>query len=156
MTNVEARDARLDELIGRVATALRARVEAQRRAEERLASFAFTESAPVSGQAAGDEPDGADWLYFLLRALRLLGESDTVRLLRHLRDGGRSLADLPVLAGSGLGDRLAAADWIGGLASAGFVVRELERDRVVLAPLGAAMLDLLTEIEQRVGEDGQA
>jgi hypothetical protein len=173
MTDVEAREARdpqgalvaarPDELVGRVAAALRARVEAQHRAEERLASFAFTETAPAGGRHdAGDrardaaEPAGTDWLYFLLRSLRLLGEPDTVRLLRRLREGGRQLSDVAALAGSGRADRLAAADRVGELAAAGFVVRELESDVVVLAPLGAALLELVDEVERRAGEGGQA
>ena len=52
-------------------------------------------------------------------------------------------------------DRLVAADRVGRLASAGLVGRELESDRVALTPLGEALLDLVADLERRVGASGR-
>ena len=148
-------------LLEALAAGLRRRVAEQRRAEERLADFAFREAAPAGGGAAAAAPrPGAPagttaWRSYLLRTLRSAGEAETLALLETLRDGPRPLAGLA--AGQPwAGDRVAAADWIGGLAAAGFVSRELETDRVALAPLGAALLDLVVELERRLSAEPPA
>lgn len=144
-----------DELIGRLAGALRARVEAQRRAEDRLASFAFTEE-PATGRS---DPLGwggratVDWSYFATGALRIVGEPGTLRLLGLLRGNGLPLDELAPLIGSGEPDRLAVADRVGALTSGGLVVRELESDRITLTPLGTALLDLVDMIARRANPD---
>lgn len=161
-----------DALLDALVAALRRWVGERRRAEERLASFAFDErppgvvpsptTAPEPGQRA-DPGGGAAaevpvaWRYYLLQTLRVAGDPAVIALLERLRDSPRRLDDLAESArlarGAGAataGDRIATADWIGGLAAAGLVSRELEADRVALAPLGSAVLDLLAELEHRL------
>ena len=140
-----------DDLVGQVAASLRARVDAQRLAEDRLASFAFSEE-PVTRRPAppGEEVQaGVDWSYFALQAMRVLSEPTTVTILERLRGEGRLLDELVGLVGTGMTDRLSAGDRIGGLASAGLAARELESDRVTLTPLGEALLELVAEIARR-------
>ena len=141
-----------DDLVGQVAASLRARVDAQRLAEDRLASFAFSEE-PVTRRPAAprDEVEASvDWSYFALRAMRVLSEPTTVTILERLRGEGRLLDELVGLdPGTGMTDRLSAGDRIGGLASAGLAARELESDRVTLTPLGEALLELVAEIARR-------
>lgn len=139
------------DLVERVAVALRDRVAAQRRAEERIASFAFTEGRAPDTPDPGTSGDltAGDWCYFAGRALRLAGEPWTLQLLEALRAGGRSIDEIAASGGPGPHDRLAAADWVGGLASAGLVARELESGRISLTPLGEALRDLVAEIARR-------
>lgn len=142
-------------VVDRLSAALRAHVDARRRAEERLSSFAFSErpGASIPG-AADDATDGSpDWRHFAARTLRVAGDPGALRVLDRLRDGPVATA---VLAGALDPDergRLALVDRIGELAAAGLVARELERDEVTLAPLGEAVLDLVAEIERREGVD---
>lgn len=140
------------DLVVRLARALRMRVDSQRRAQQRLAAFAFTEapaSRPSDAAAAADSASDAE--YFLATAIRSSGDPATLRMLQGLRGGGRPLDELesPASAGSG---RLALADWIGSLTSAGLIVRELERDDVSLTPLGEALVDLVAEVVRRAAE----
>lgn len=138
-----------DELLGRIAAALRSRVLAQRRAEERLASFAFSER-PLAASGAGPAADsGIDWTWFVGRALRLVGDPAVLHLLEALRDGALPLEALAGLSTTTTTDRVALSDQLGGLATAGLLVRELESNRVSLAPLGEALLQLVTEIGRR-------
>ncbi|MFZ5853456.1 MAG: hypothetical protein ACOYXS_02990 [Chloroflexota bacterium] len=156
-----------DALLEALAAGLRRRVAEQRRAEARLADFAFREAEPSAGPAAAPPsaasrsaaPAGTTaWRYYLLRTLRSAGEAETLALLEMLRDGPRPIAGLavPSAAAPWAGDRVAGADWIGGLAAAGLVSRELETDRVALAPLGSALLDLVVELERRLNADPPA
>lgn len=128
----------------------------QRRAEERLADFAFGEAAATPARAAAPGPGApigtTAWRHYLARMLRSAGELETLELLEALRDGPSSLDGL-ALREPWRGDRVAVADWIGGLAAVGFVRRELETDRVSLAPLGVAVLELVAELERRLGAD---
>ena len=146
-------------LLEALAAGLRRRVAEQRRAEERLADFAFREPVPAAVPAAAPRSGGpvgtTAWRHYLLRTLRSAGEAGTISLLETLRDGPRPIAEIAV-GRPWAGDRVAAADWIGGLAVAGFVSRELETDRVALAPLGAAILDLVAELERRLGANPPA
>ena len=149
MDSVASSEAILD----RLATALRTRVDAQRTAEMRLASFAFSEQ-PASGRtdvtsAAGDTP--IDWRYYVLRALRVIAEPDSVQLLDDVRGDGRPLDELVRLFEPAAHDRLAVGDRVGRLAAVGLVGRELASDRVSLTPLGEALLDLLADLERRAG-----
>lgn len=139
------------DVVGQLAAALWDRVESQRRADDRLASFAFSEG-PATGRTESPvgQPDVVvDWPYFVLRAFRVLSEPATLPVLDAVRGDGRSLDELVGLVGSGTGDRLAAVDRVGGLASAGLAIRELETDRVRLTPLGEALLDLVAEVARR-------
>ena len=162
-----------DELLGRIAAALRSRVLAQRRAEERLGSFAFSErplagpgTAPGAGAALGvgaapgdssatgqlipmATESGTDWTWFVGRALRLVGDPAVLHLLEALRDGALPLEMLAGLPSTVTTDRVALSDQLGGLATAGLVVRELESNRVSLAPLGEALLQLVADIGRR-------
>lgn len=138
-----------DELLERIAAALYLRVQAQRRAEERLASFAFHERPVVDSGATPGVESGIDWVYFVTRALRLVGDPAVLRLLEALRDGGLALEALAGPTASGTTDRVALSDQLGGLATAGLVVRELESNRVSLAPLGEALLDLVADVVRR-------
>jgi len=140
-------------ILDRLATALRTRVDAQRTAEMRLASFAFSEQ-PASGRtdvtsSAGDTP--IDWRYYVLRALRVIAEPDSVQLLDDVRGDGRPLDELVRLFEPAARDRLAVGDRVGRLAAVGLVGRELASDRVSLTPLGEALLDLLADLERRAG-----
>jgi hypothetical protein len=142
--------------LDRLASALRAHVDARRRAEGRLASFAFTERPRIAGpepsHAAGTT---ADWDYFVGVALRVAGEPTTLRALQALRADARPLERLGGDLGSPTHDPLAIGDWIGGLASAGLVSRELESNRVSLTPLGEAIVDLVSEVTRRAGAMGR-
>jgi hypothetical protein len=72
-----------------------------------------------------------------------------VRILDALRGDGLPLEMLTGTIEPAVPDRLVAADRVGALASAGLVGRDLESDRVALTPLGAALLDLVAELEHR-------
>lgn len=142
-----------DALLDRLATALRTRVDAQRTAETRLASFVFTEQ-PTNGRA-DVRPEAADaaidWRYYVLRALRVIAEPDSVRLLDNVRGEGQPFDALVRLFEPTARDRLAVGDRVGRLAAVGLVGRELASDRVSLTPLGEALLDLLADLERRAG-----
>lgn len=142
-----------DSVVDRLAAALRAHVDARRRAEERLASFAFSERQGSAVPEAGDEPtDGASTRrHFAARTLRVAGDPGALRLLDRLRDGPVAASELGGAVDPDERSRLALVDRIGELAAAGLVTRELERDEVRLAPLGEAVLDLVAEIERREG-----
>ena len=149
MDSVASSEAILD----RLATALRTRVDAQRTAEMRLASFAFSEQ-PASGRAdvTPEATDVAiDWRYYVLRALRVIAEPDSVQLLDDVRGDGRPLDELVRLFEPAARDRLAVGDRVGRLAAVGLLGRELASDRVSLTPLGEALLDLLADLERRAG-----
>jgi hypothetical protein len=137
--------------VGRLAAALRAHLDARRRADAQLASFAFTEQpAAATRDEAG--PDPADLSWFLARLLRSAGEPGTLRLLEALRAGPVSIDAARDLDPAAPG-RLGLVERIGDLAAAGLVARELGRDEVSLAPLGAAVLDLVSEIERCAAAD---
>jgi hypothetical protein len=142
-----------DALLEALAAGLRRRADEQRRAEERLAGFAFQESprAPAAGSAA--PPTGPAWRYHVGRALRTAGDLETLALLETLRLGPLTLDELAA-GPHAVGDRLAVADWIGALSAAGFATRELETGRVTLAPLGSAILDLVVDLEARLDSGG--
>jgi hypothetical protein len=140
----------VEDMVARLSAALRVRVDAERRAQDRLASFAFSEQAPTR-QPGLDEPGAADidWQYFVARTLRIVGEPKTLAVLDALRGDALPLDELAGLLEPGTRDRLAFSDWIGGLASAGLVTRELESNRVSIAPLGEALADLVAEVGRR-------
>ena len=138
------------------ATALRGRVSEQRRLEDRLASFVFGPAARpgrAAGAPAGLQGDAVAWRYYLARMLRRAGDPAALELLARLR---ASPVDLDELRGAGAwgADPAALADWIGELATAGLVSREIESGHVELAPLGAALLGLVEEIERRAAGPG--
>jgi hypothetical protein len=137
--------------VDRLAAALRAHVDARRRAEAQLASFAFTEQ-PSSATRDDAEPDPADLRWYVARLLRAAGEPGTLRLLETLHDGPVSIEAARHFDPAGPG-RLGLAERIGDLAAAGLVARELGHDEVSLAPLGAAVLDLVSEIERCAAAD---
>ena len=138
-----ASDALLDALAG----GLRRRVTERGLAERRLADFVFREGSPDA--AAGTTPSPADWRHFVGRTLAAAGEPGTIELLERLSSGDRPIAELTGRREAGGGGRLASVDWIGGLASAGLIGRDLETDRVGLTDLGAAVLALVREWERR-------
>lgn len=132
-----------------LAVNLRARVREQRRAEERLAGFAFREGGPAVGSGESGAAPAIDWRYYLARTFREASEPATLALLLRLRPAERSLRDLGE-------DHLAVADQVGRLATAGLVSRPLDSERVSLAPLGEAVLALYDALEARLtaGPDG--
>ena len=142
-----------ESLLAAVAAGLGQRVREQRGAEERLAAFAFHETTVAPDAAVPGTPEAAagavDWDHYLARTLRAAGEPGVLALLRRLRDGERRLAELGA-------DRLAAADRVGALATAGLVAREFDGDRVSLAPLGDALLALVDELEARLSVEAAA
>lgn len=138
--------------IDRLAAALRLRVEALRRTEEALAAFAFREEAPADAPSA-DAP--VDWRYHAARALGAVAAPTTLSLVAALAGPGRTIDELSRVDGlaSALGgDRLAIAEAVAALASAGLAVRQLETDRVQLTPLGEALLALVDDIARRAAE----
>ncbi|KRT63148.1 MAG: hypothetical protein XU10_C0014G0005 [Chloroflexi bacterium CSP1-4] len=132
-----------------LAVNLRARVREQRRAEERLAGFAFRESGAAVGSVESGAAPATDWRYYLARTFREASEPSTLALLLSLRSGERPLRELGE-------DHLAVADQVGRLATAGLVSRPLDSERVSLAPLGEAVLALYDALEARLsaGPDG--
>ncbi len=140
-----------DELLDALAASLRARVTERRRAEARLAGFVFDErSGPAATPVA--ELGSVDWRYHAVRSLQAALDPEAVSLLSRLRGGPLGLSRLARLMGTS--DLAAAAERVGGLASAGLVGRELETERVSLAPLGGAVLELLDELARRAGAGG--
>lgn len=129
-----------------LAVSLRARVREQRRAEERLAGFAFREGGPAVESGKSGPAPATDWRYYLARTFREASEPATLGLLLRLRPTERSLSDLGE-------DRLAVADQVGRLATAGLVSRPLDSERVSLAPLGEAVLALYDALEARLAAD---
>src|SRR3990170_912386 len=77
-----------------LAVNLRARVREQRRAEERLAGFAFRESGAAVGSVESGAAPATDWRYYLARTFREASEPSTLALLLSLRSGERPLAPL--------------------------------------------------------------
>jgi hypothetical protein len=142
-----------DELLDALAAGLRRRVVERRRSAQRLADFVFTEGA--AGPDRGPTTAPTDWRYFVARTLASAGDPTTIGLLEELAGGERSVAELAERWSATNGDRLAMADWIGGLASAGLVGHELASDRVALTELGGAVLALVREWERRAaaGDD---
>ncbi len=136
-----------DALLDALAEGLRRRVTERGRAERRLADFVFREGSPDPGEGATPSP--ADWRHFVARTLAAAGEPGTIELLERLSGGDRPIAELGGRQEAGGGGRLASVDWIGGLASAGLVGRDLETDRVGLTDLGTAVLALVREWERR-------
>ena len=137
-----------DELLEALASALRAWVGRQAVAEERLTSFAFRE-----GQAAIEVPAATSFGALATQILAAACDPATIRFLRAVRGDGRTIESLAPAGMLGLdpGDRVAVAARVGALAAAGLVGRELESDRVTATPLGEAVLDLIGDIERRVG-----
>src|SRR3990172_10406651 len=113
-----------------LAVNLRARVREQRRAEERLAGFAFRESGAAVGSVESGAAPATDWRYYLDRTFREASEPSTLALLLSLRSGERPLRELGE-------DHLAVADQVGRLATAGPGSRPPPTQRVSLAPPGA-------------------
>lgn len=138
-----------DALLERLAEGLRGRVHDLRRAEEQRASFVFRE-----GRGPGRPPSEADdrgWIIHLAHALHAASAPASLDLLASLRREDRTLDEIALTSRPG-GDRLAASAWIGDLAAAGLVSRELESDVVSLAPLGGAIVELLEAIAARAAE----
>ena len=137
-----------DELLEAFASALRSWVGRQAVAEERLTSFAFRE-----GQAAIDVPAPTSFGPLAMQILAAACDPATIRFLHAVRGDGRTIESLAPAGMLGLdaGDRVALAARVGALAAAGLVGRELESDRVTATPLGEAVLDLIGDIERRVG-----
>lgn len=134
------------QMLDALAVNLRARVREQRRAEERLAGFAFREGGPAPGSRESGAAPATDWRYYLARTFREASEPATLALLLRLRPAERSLGDLGE-------DPLAVADQVGRLATAGLVSRPLDSERVSLAPLGEAVLALYDALEARLAAD---
>ncbi len=134
-----------------LAAAVRSRIEGQRRAEEHLAAFAFTEG-PGDGHAAAS-PGSVDWRFHVARALHAVADPASLDLLILIAGSGLTIDELMEQAAARVAaltsDRLAIAEWVSGLAAAGVVVRQLETDRVRLTPLGEALVALVDEIERR-------
>ncbi len=140
-----------NDLLQAMATSLRQRVAQRRRAEARLAGFVFDErSGPAAGPVA--ELGAVDWRYHAARSLQAATEPEALALLTRLRGGPLGLSKLARLMGTP--DLAAAAERVGGLAGAGLVARELETERVSLAPLGTAILELLDELARRAAAGG--
>jgi hypothetical protein len=133
-------------LLDAVADGLRARVHAQRLAEERLASFAFREDPAGRREQATTASADVDWRYYLTRTLRDAVEPTTLALLERLRPGALPLRELGP-------DPVAVADQVGRLSTAGLVSRPLDSDQVALAPLGEAILGLVGALMDRLTAD---
>lgn len=141
-----------DALVASVAAALRQRVGELARAEAQRASFVFREGVAGRTPAAAEEPA---WVVHLARAVHAATEPSALDLLRSLRGEPRTTGEIALSVRPG-GDRLAAGAWIGDLAAAGLVGRDLETDAVALAPLGEAILDLLEAAGRLAGEAAAA
>ena len=137
---MSARPSTVDGLVSALANSLRAKVLELSRAEQHRASFVFREDRAPGWRAAS--PADTAWAIHLARALHAATDPTALDLLASLRHDERTLDEI-ALAVRPRGDRLAAGAWIGDLASAGLVSRDLETDRVSLAPLGEAIVDLL-------------
>lgn len=135
-----------DDLLDAVALALRDRVADLARADAARVAFVFGDGRGPA-RAAGDL-EGAAWASHLSRALHLATSPATLDLLRDLGAGDRTIADMTDTTSPG-GDRLATGAWVGDLAAAGLVGRDLETDRVARAPLGTAVVELLDALAQR-------
>jgi hypothetical protein len=167
-----------DRLLSDLADGLRGRIAERRRAEERLAAFAFREGPGGPGQAAAPGrprqgasgghgepepgghgragPGGPDWRYFVSRTLADAGEPGTLDLLERLSGGEETVMTLAGAPASGVDDGLATVDRIAGLGAAGLAGRDLETGRVSLTALGSAVLAFALEWERRASEPGPA
>jgi hypothetical protein len=137
-----------DELLAALAAALRAWIGRQVAAEERLTAFAFRE-----GQPEMDVPQPTSIGFLAMHALAVACEPSTARFLRDVRGSGRTIGSLAPDGALGVDpdDRVALAARVGALAAAGLVGRELESDRISATPLAEAILDLLDDLERRMG-----
>lgn len=138
------------DVVVRLGDAIGERVAMVRRAEERLASFAFIEAtarvdhgaSPPGVEAHGG--DGAtDWRYFTLQALRAIADPWTASLLDALPPDGLTIDEVAARLRE---DRLVVRDRVAALASAGLVSRALESDRVRITTLGAALLETVAAV----------
>jgi len=139
---VSSGQAIVDELLDALSAALRARISDLSRGEARRASFVFAETSPARGPA---RPSEVAWEIHLARALHAATEPAALDLLSGLRHEARTIDEI-ALTVHPRGDRLAAAAWIGDLAAARLVGRDLETDIVSLAPLGAAIVELVESV----------
>ena len=142
-----------EELLEDLAQALRRRVAERRRAEQRLAEFAFREGPDGEAARTPREPvesEVTDWRAYAARALAAL-EPAGLALLDALREGPLPLSVLAERLG--ITDRVIAVDRVGDLAAAGLVARELESDRAALTGLGEAVLALLDDLAARAGTE---
>jgi hypothetical protein len=140
-------EARLEAL----AAGLRRWADRQAAAEERLAGFAFREE----GELPAVEP-ARSWEALIVRALDAAADPAVIRLLRIARGAGVPIGRL---VGSGefgtlVGDRVAVTAWLGALASAGLVSRELEADAVSTTALGEALVGLVDDLVGRLVRGG--
>lgn len=133
-----------DALLDALAAALRRRVDERRRAQDRLASFAFRETD--DGPAA--DPVVTAWSVHLTRALGAAADPATLELLGRLRAGPLPLDEAASVCRAS-GDRLAASSWLGDVAADGLVSHELATGHVELTALGEAILDLVDEVARR-------
>lgn len=136
-----------------LAEGLRAWADRQEATERRLAEFAFGEE----GQLAAVGP-ARSWETLIVRALDVAADPAVVRLLRLAGEGGVPVARLVSSneLGSLAGDRVAITAWLGQLASAGLVLRELEADSVRATVLGEAFIGLVDDLVGRLERGGPA
>ncbi len=119
---------------------LRRRWDEVRAAEDRLASFAWTEDAT---EEETEDPD-TDLRPFVRRVLHTATEGSSFQVLDYLwREGDTTLKALEAVVGGG---RTAVADRVGALQQAGLVVRDLEHGRVGLTLLGESVVRLVEEL----------
>ncbi len=137
-----------------LARALAARLRDATAAGEQLASFAFTEGAPAPGPElrAGEELAAAH--DFLLRVLHGISEPLSWNVLAAVvtEDGAE---DLPAVSIDALTDRLglprlAVTERINALIALGLMARDLEHDSVIASPAGAALYDLVCELDAEI------
>lgn len=133
------------DVIDALAGALAGHVADLDRAEERRTAFAFDERPrPPEGDRST-----IDGRAHVTAALAAVGDPATARLLSRLRDGELSIADLAGVVGDGH-DRLAVVALVDRLAIAGLVARELTTDTIRPEPLGAALIDLVDLLSERL------
>lgn len=137
-----------DGKLAALASALEAWIVRQAAAEERLTAFAFRED-----QAEVVVPRPTSGGTVARYVLAVACEPSTYDFLRDVRGAGLTIGSLAAAGPLGVdpGDRVALATRVGILAAAGLVGRELESDRITATPLAEAILDLLEDVERRIG-----
>lgn len=133
------------DVAGAIARAIAARLREVLRAADRIDALDGRSGPLASEEVAGDPVVLEAALRELLaRALRLVADARGEAILRAL-SGGDAVAVAALAARCNV-PRLVAMRRIDDLVEAGLVRRELETDTVALAPLGAALVELVTDV----------
>ena len=132
-----------------LARALAARLRDATAAGEQLASFAFTEGTPAPGPELREGEELAAAHDFLLRVLQGVSDPLSWQVLNAVvpEDSG---TPLDALAERLELPRLALTERVNALIQLGLMARDLEHDTVTASPAGAALFELVCELDAEI------